>query len=275
VSGAIRFKSCAGAEPLRLPCGRCTGCRLERSRQWAVRCVHEASQWENNVFVTLTYDDEHLPEDQGLDVSEFQRFAKRLRKARPDDKVRYFHCGEYGEREKRPHYHALLFNVDFKDKYAWRSDTFRSAELERLWPLGHSEFGGVTFESAAYVARYSLKKLTGQAAIEGYKRFHLRTGEEVSVAPEYATMSHGVGGSWLEQYAEEVYPLDRVFSRGREAKPPRYYDKRLAQVDPVLAAELRIERAREFDFENATEERLRVREVCAEKRLNLFKGRSL
>jgi len=237
--------------------------------------MHEASQWENNVFVTLTYDEAHLPEDQGLDVSEFQRFAKRLRKARTGDKVRYFHCGEYGEHNLRPHYHAILFNVDFADKVPWRSDTFRSAELERLWPLGHSEFGSVTFESAAYVARYSLKKLTGQAAIEGYRRFHLRTGEEVTVAPEYATMSHGVGASWLEQYADEVYPLDRVVSRGREAKPPRYYDKRLAEVDPVLAVEIRTDRARDFNHENATEARLRVREVCAEKRLNLFKGRSL
>jgi len=101
---------------LELRCGQCIACRLEKSRQWAVRCMHEASQWDNNVFVTLTYDDEHLPEDQGLDVSEFQRFAKRLRKARPDDKVRYFHCGEYGEQLQRPHYHALVFNVDFPDR---------------------------------------------------------------------------------------------------------------------------------------------------------------
>lgn len=237
--------------------------------------MHEASQWENNVFVTLTYDDEHLPEDQGLDVRDFQLFAKRLRKARAGDRVRYFHCGEYGEMGNRPHYHALLFNVEFPDRYPWRSDTYRSAELERLWPLGHSEFGAVTFESAAYVARYSLKKLSGQAAIDGYKRVHLRTGEEVTVAPEYATMSLGVGASWLEQYADEVYPLDRVYSRGREAKPPRYYDKRLEAVDPVLACELRVLRARDFDHDNATEERLRVREVCAEARLNLFKGRSL
>jgi len=237
--------------------------------------MHEASQWENNVFVTLTYDDEHLPEDQGLDVSEFQRFMKRLRKARTGEKVRFFHCGEYGDQTNRPHYHALLFNVDFPDRKPWRSDTFRSAELERLWPLGNSEFGAVTFESAAYVARYSLKKLTGQAAIDGYKRFHLRTGEEVTVAPEYATMSHGVGGTWFEQFADDVYPLDRVVSRGREAKPPRYYDKRLDEVDPLLGCQLRVLRGRDFNYKNATEERLRVREVCAEKRLNLFKGRSL
>lgn len=237
--------------------------------------MHEASQWPNNVFVTLTYDDEHLPEDQGLHVEDFQKFAKRLRKSRPGERIRYFHCGEYGEVGQRPHYHALLFNCDFEDRYPWRSDTYRSAELERLWTLGHSEFGNVTFESAAYVARYSLKKLTGQEAIEGYKRFHLRTGEEVTVAPEYATMSLGVGASWLEQYADEVYPLDRVVSRGREAKPPRYYDKRLEAVDPLMACEVRALRSRDYDFGNATEERLSVREVCVESRLNLLKGRSL
>jgi len=237
--------------------------------------MHEASQWEDNVFVTLTYDEEHLPDDQGLDVSEFQRFAKRLRKARPGRTVRYFHCGEYGEQGLRPHYHALLFNVDFPDRVPWRSDTFRSAELERLWPLGNSEFGAVTFESAAYVARYTLKKLTGQAAIEGYRRFNRRTGEECTVAPEYATMSRGVGRSWLEQYADDVYPLDRVISRGREAKPPRFYDKQLQEVDPVLAAQVRVMRARNFNYENATEERLSVREVCAESRLNLYQRREL
>jgi len=237
--------------------------------------MHEASQWPNSVFVTLTYDDEHLPEDQSLDVSEFQRFMKRLRARREGEKIRYFHCGEYGDVTNRPHYHALLFNVDFPDRYQWRSDTFRSAELDSLWTSGHSEFGAVTFESAAYVARYTLKKLSGQAAIEGYRRFHLRTGEEVTVAPEYATMSRGVGRSWLEQYAGEVYPLDRVVSRGHEAKPPRYYDKQLAEVDPVLAAELRVLRSRDFDWANSTEERLSVREVCAEARLNLFKRRAL
>ena len=98
-----------------IPCGQCIGCRLERSRQWAIRCVHEASLYQDNCFITLTYSPEHLPKDNSLHKEHFQLFMKRLRKAF-GQKIRYFHCGEYGENFSRPHYHACLFNVDFKDK---------------------------------------------------------------------------------------------------------------------------------------------------------------
>ena len=66
--------------PVELPCGQCMGCRLEHSRQWAIRMMHEASQYENNCFITLTYDNEHLPPDGSLQLSHFQDFFKRFRK---------------------------------------------------------------------------------------------------------------------------------------------------------------------------------------------------
>ena len=99
-----------------VPCGRCVGCRLERSRQWAIRCVHEASLYDNNCFITLTYDSDHVPSDGSLRVEDFQNFMKRLRKSVAPRRVRFFHCGEYGERGDRPHYHAILFNLDFDDR---------------------------------------------------------------------------------------------------------------------------------------------------------------
>ena len=96
-----------------VPCGRCMGCRLEKSRQWAVRCVHEAKFYEDNCFVTLTYAPEHLPKDGSLNRKHVQDFIKRLRRRLDDRKIRVFYCGEYGDKLRRPHYHLCLFNCDF------------------------------------------------------------------------------------------------------------------------------------------------------------------
>lgn len=170
-----------------LPCGRCIGCRLERSRQWAVRCVHEAALWDSNCFVTLTYDEENCPKDGGLIPEHFVLFMKRLR-ACYGAGIRFFHCGEYGEKLGRPHHHAILFNFDFADKrfHSRSSDgnvLYTSAELERLWRFGFCTVGACTFESAAYIARYSLKKITGSAAESHYQ------GRKA----EYLTMSRKPG----------------------------------------------------------------------------------
>lgn len=217
--------------PMQVPCGQCIGCRLERSRQWAMRCVHEASLYEDNCFITLTFNDKHLQEDRSLCKKDFQLFMKRLRKKfsipeggsslRDDQKIRYYHCGEYGENFGRPHHHACLFNFDFPDKefISCRDgiNLYRSDMLEELWPYGYSTIGNVTFESAAYVARYIMKKITGEKAEEHYK------GRE----KEYTTMSRrpGLGRGWIEKFQSDVYPHDRVILRGDiQCKPPKYYD---------------------------------------------------
>lgn len=260
-------KVCASREvlngiPLQLPCGRCRGCRLERSRQWAVRCMHEASLHDANSFVTLTYADKHLPAYGSLDgpvpgvkPGAFALFMKRLRKEFRGEEVRYYHCGEYGERFKRPHYHAVLFGVDFRQdrvesgtrdgQTVWCSRT-----LEELWPFGRSEIGSMTFESAAYVARYVMKKVTGAAASDHYVSVDEDTGEVWSREPEYATMSRrpGIGSAWLERFSSDVYSTGKrgVVVRGRLAKPPRFYDVKLAEVNPTLADEVMEERRKEF-----------------------------
>lgn len=175
---------------LKLPCGQCIGCRLERSRQWAMRCVHEASLYKDNCFVTLTYDNDHIPEDGSLNTIDFQLFMKKLRK-KYGNGIRFFQCGEYGEKLRRPHHHALLFNFDFPDKELWtmRNDlpVWRSSTLEKLWHYGISEIGSLTFESAAYVARYILKKVTGTDAVQHY----VNEDTGVILKPEYVTMSRG------------------------------------------------------------------------------------
>ena len=264
---------------LDLPCGRCIGCRLERSRQWAVRCMHEASLYDANSFVTLTYDNEHLPEYNSLRYRDFQLFMKRLRKAFAPAEIRFYMCGEYGDDLSRPHYHACLFGCYFHDRVGISggnsgSSLYRSNLLTSLWPHGFSSVGDVTFESAAYVARYVMKKVTGRDADAYYETVCPETGEVSQRVPEFNKMSlkPGIGARWIERYKDDVYPNDFVVSRGTESKPPRYYDKFLHRNDPDLLEELKFLRytSSKSRFSDNTDERLAVRKEVAEAKLSAF-----
>lgn len=264
--------------PVTIPCGRCIGCKLERSRQWAVRCVHESTLHESNSFITLTYDDFHLPRLGSLQVKDFQDFMKRFRFALgkcSGKRIRFFHCGEYGELEGRPHYHAIIFGYDFPDRYFWRTSSsgeklYRSPFLESLWsidgqPIGACEIGDVTFKSAAYVARYSLKKITGSMAEAHYRVIDDETGEILgSRTPEYVTMSRrpGIGAGWLKLFQTDVYPKDSLVLNGAKMRPPRFYDNRFELVSPDRMDKIRAKRAREgkLTLDNNTTDRLIVRE---------------
>lgn len=270
-------------DQLKLPCGQCVGCRLERSRQWAVRCMHEAQLHEHSSFVTLTYDDEHLV--PSLDYQHFQKFMKRVRKK--FGRVRFYMCGEYGEQFSRPHFHACLFGVFFSDRVPWKhldsgSVLYRSAQLEALWPFGFSSVGDVTFESAAYIARYVMKKVTGDRADFHYLRVDTRTGEEISLVPEFNRMSlgrrkgEGIGGPWFTKFKQEVLCRDAVIAGGRPARVPRYYDVLTQAADGFLFDEIkyaRLERALAC-VADSTPERLAVRESVASARLK-YKKRTL
>lgn len=190
--------------PMKRPCGNCVGCRLEHSRQWAIRCHHEASLWEDNCFITLTYDNDHLPEDRGLHYRDFQLFMKKLRKRYTGRRIRVAVAGEYGtwcrkcslhpeqcrcektiEGPGRPHFHALLFNHDFEDKKLFKMRNgvplYVSSALEQLWTVGFSSVGTATFQSAAYVARYITKKINGKMAEQPIEFIHPKTGEVLAV----------------------------------------------------------------------------------------------
>lgn len=265
---------------LRIPCGQCVGCRLERSRQWAVRCMHESALHDSNSFVTLTYSEDFIPEDFSLRHSDFQKFMKRLRERYEGKRIRYYMCGEYGENYSRPHYHSCLFGVGFPDRYPWRKSAagfqlYRSETLEKLWPFGQCEIGDVTFESAAYVARYVMKKITGDQADEHYKIVDPETGEIYWRLPEYTRMSlkPGIGADWYRKYKDEVFPLDRVVVRGVECKPPRYYDNLLAACDEESFGAIKEERRRKavrLNEDNSID-RLRVKETVAKARLSKLK----
>lgn len=266
--------------PVTVPCGQCIGCRLERSRQWALRCMNEASLHDENCFITVTYDDDHIPALGSLRKADFQKFMKRLRKHFPERKVRYYHAGEYGDRTGRPHYHACLFGFDFPDKVAWSVrngfPVWRSVVLETLWPFGQSEIGSVTFESAAYVARYIVKKVLGAGADEAYE-VPDADGVVVQLEKEYTTMSRrpGIGKAWFDQFGGEVYPADGIPLRGKLVKPPRYYDVALEMIAPDVAASVCRARRRARKIDDETWERLAVREQVALAKLETFSPRVL
>jgi len=271
--GGIKFNSREGYSdmPLRLKCGQCRGCRLDRKRAWAIRCVHESQMHEKNSFLTLTYDDEHLPEDRGLDVSHWQNFAKKLR--RQMGPFRFMHCGEYGEKGLRPHYHALIFGLDFaedsapirrgNDKHALRV----SADLLDIWDKGFHTVGKVSFDSAAYVASYTMKKVTGKAQETAYERVDPETGECWSVRPEYATMSRnpGLGATWFDEFAGDVYPGNFVVMKGQKFQPPSFYDNRLKGSNPEMWKKMMDSRKKNVRSNewNMSDERLEIREQVA------------
>jgi len=268
--GAVTFQRReATGPPFDLPCGQCIGCRIERSRQWATRCVHEAQSHEVNCFVTLTYDRENLPGDLGLDVRHWQLFAKRLRKK--CGPFRFFHCGEYGDENLRPHYHALLFGLDFgADRVLWKEDsekrkTYLSPLLSERWSYGFTTVADLTWQSAAYVARYVVKKATGPLASEVYSRLNPETGEVWEVKPPYTTMSRrpGIGSDWFSKYKGDVFPGDFVVHDGRKFRPPSFYDKRLPEAELEVVKQTRKRRAAAHVAEQVPD-RLRVRERIME-----------
>jgi len=268
---------------LEMPCGHCMGCRLERTRQWAVRCTHEAQlHGINNAFITLTYDDANVPEPPTLDYRHFQLFMKRLRKE--VGPVRFFMCGEYGDKNRRPHYHACIFGYRFPDRTYWSKSpsgaiNYRSAQLEKLWPFGLSVVGDVTYQSASYIASYITKKITGDLA-DAHYRYISPDGVIHQLKPEFCQMSlkPGIGADWYHKYASQLENFDHVVVNGRPQKPPKYYDKLRKRADPLSMEEAKAQR--EYKTltstsyaENNTPERDKVREEVMTSRRSTFKIR--
>lgn len=227
-----------------IPCGKCIGCRLEYSRQWANRCTLEAEEWENNWFLTLTYDNEHLPFKECVNVKTGELTGEFTPSLQPDDmtkfmkdlrryweyhygenNIRFYLCGEYGGKTARPHYHLILFNINIHDlKPCGRSKSgamqWDSEVIRKIWGKGLIGIGRCTYNSCAYTARYMLKKQKGEKA----KDFYAENGLE----PEFTRCSRkpGIAANYFQRNKDKIYKYDEVVLPGNKVvKPPKYYDK--------------------------------------------------
>lgn len=268
--------------PMRIKCGVCIGCRMDKANEWALRCMHESEYHEENYFITLTYNEESLwsrDNPMSLDYRDIQKFHKRLRKRMSS--FRFYIAGEYGPKNGRPHWHGLYFGLSIPDlqeaQLSPRSDVYYSSELlNDIWGQGFVTIGQLTPESAAYTARYCFKKQRGEtvnvhdhglnvATGESERLFwtNEETGEVLPLKPEFCAMSRrpGIGGQWIEDNLEDTYKDDFVVFKGRERAVPRYYDKYMEKLDPWKFDEIkmdRVEKARQLEEDR---DRLRVMET--------------
>lgn len=268
--------------PVEIPCGQCIGCRLDRAHQWAIRCTHESKLHEEKCFVTLTYADSSLPPGGTLFRKDVQDFLKRLRKKIAPKKIRTFYCGEYGETGSlRPHYHLCIFGYWF-ERNQWKRlggapecATFTSEILEELWPEGHHTVQDFTMATAAYTARYVIKKVNGDRAEKHYQRIDALTGEIFQVIPEFIGMSlkPAIGKEWFDRFKDDVYPRDEVAIRGRLTGVPKYYDRQLEKENPDTLRKLKFARRRRASrrAKDNTPRRLRDREEVQTLRLTQLK----
>lgn len=282
-----------GYRMFEVPCSRCVGCRLDRSQQAAVRCMHEAQMHSENCFATFTYDAAHLPADLSLHYRHFQLFMKSLRKASLPKHIRFYVCGEYGEKYSRPHFHALLFGFSPPDKRFFKraksGDRLYTSEfLDGLWRRGSVIVGDVTFDSAAYCARYIMKKQLGPEAKSVIRACELgccapmpmreiidvTTGQAVYRAHEFCKMSlrPGIGAHWYDKFFTDVFPHDRVVVRGATCRVPKYYTTLLDRVSPLYVAFLKAQRALKASlrFDERSPRRLRDMEVVTHAAMKLL-----
>ncbi|UDN67625.1 replication initiator protein [robinz microvirus RP_76] len=263
--------------PMEIPCNNCMGCKLERSRQWAVRMLHESKCWSQNSFLTLTYSDEEIPTDYGLNLRHFQLFMKRLRFSLPQ-KIRFYACGEYGDTTGRPHYHAIIFNYDPADKIKHAVINgnlhYTSESLSEAWTHGFATTADVTFDSCAYVARYVTKKIKS-ADNFGADRYYRLSPVDLqmhSVKPEFSVMSRmpGIGHTYTQKFKNDYYPSGFIVVDGVRQAPPKYYLNQLTEKE-----QLRLKRqARRLGLKNKlhqTTERRLARAAVRDARIKQLK----
>jgi len=224
--------------PIHIPCRNCLSCRIDRTREWTTRVLHEAQLHEDNIFVTLTYDDLHLPRDKSLHHSHFQEYIQKLRNyARYSEgkKLRYYMCGEYGEKLGRPHYHAIIFNYRYPDQRPF-GKYYGSEKCLEHWGRGHIHIGNVNSKSASYVAGYIQKKVTGERAEEHYRYIDHETGESWMLKPEYNQMSQGIGKKWFQKFGMTDFGTDPenliCHIEGKPYPIPGYYLRILKKTEP-------------------------------------------
>lgn len=242
--------------PFKVPCRKCSQCRLGRAAEWAARCMKEAQCHEHNSFITLTYSDDNLPSNKSLDKAHFSAFFKKLHNRLLRSRgvgIRFYGAGEYSPTEWRPHYHALIFGFDFPDKVFYKNNSrgepiYRSDFLREVWPEGLNGIGAVTFESAAYTAGYVTSKVSvGANSPEAIRNHYLRYDDEgrpYELEPEDSVMSRmpGIGRLWFDKYYSETYRDDNLRVGDRLVRPPRYFDNLYGAIDSDGLSALKVKR---------------------------------
>jgi hypothetical protein len=234
-----------------VPCNYCKGCRSEYARQWAVRAVHEAQMSSCTCFITLTYSDKWLPKILGeptLFKEDIVKFRKDYRKKYGNGiKLKFFGCGEYGDKLSRPHYHLIVYNHNFDfdktfHKYSAKGfPLYISSSLDKLWSKGHTYVGDMSFATAKYCAMYMLKKAKGDLAVPYYSVLDESTGELVSRESEYCIYPTrpGLGTTWIEKYWFDLYKDDFLVIDGVKHKAPRFYDRWMEKFQPDYFKEVK------------------------------------
>lgn len=201
--------------PMVVPCGKCISCRIGKSREWSVRGLHELSSHDCSCFLTLTYDEENVP----LSVNPYvlQKFIKRLRKHVGRTGLKYFACGEYGDKSGRPHYHLIIFGWR-PGAFSKHGRYFSSSEVSDLWPFGFNTVGSVTYDSIRYVTDYVFKRKSGPEAVEELLSGRLQP---------FVLCSKGIGRQWAEANASGLQATGELTVGGVKQAIPRYYLKHL------------------------------------------------
>ena len=244
---------------------------------------------EESCMLNLTYDDDHLPEHGQLWKDDLQRFFKRMRKA--GMKFKYVASGEYGEKTRRPHFHIALFGMDFNSdrvlfgRSANGDRTFISATVAKHWadangfPIGNHLIGELNFESAAYIARYILKKIKVSEKLMPLPLCTTEHGELIFPNPEFMLMSKGISKSWFREYfMSDVFPTGSVVTtQGSRAPVPRYYKTLLKELGHDLALDMQFRQSvrAEADAEMKMYENQPIRKIArrnvSESRVNQSK----
>ena len=261
---------------IEVPCGKCQSCRLDYSKEWMQRCMLEQQLWEHNEMLTLTYNDDNLPTQQGIDTKtgevieqptlnkeDVQKFLKNLRRYwkyhYDQENIRFYMCGEYGDLKGRPHYHLLMFNFEVHDKEFFKYSKkgfkmYHSQVIEDIWGKGHIELNEVNADTCAYVARYIMKKQKGPGAKEAY--------EIKGQVPEYTNGSRkpGIGGMYFELNKDKIYNTDKIYLQTGKGidiiKPSKYYDRLYDAEDHDFMEQLKKRRKDLADARQATQEAL-------------------
>lgn len=274
----IRELGAAGYIPMQVPCGRCIGCRLDYSKDWAVRGYHESTLHLQNSFITLTFAPEHYPVDGSVNVRDMQLFFKAYRNEIYPKRIRYMCCGEYGDQTKRAHYHAIVFGHTFDDLQFYKrtggNNLYTSKKLEEIWKYGQCTVGEADFKTIAYVARYITKKINGQLADSHYMSIDKDSGEYFGqLHKEFFTCSRnpGIGLGWLDLYWRDLN-ADYVSILGDKYRIPRFYFDKMVERGLVdnMAVKTRRQSLAQAHAEDNTPARRAVR-----KRVHELKARKL